>query len=116
MPLFGNFELNYNNTKFECGANLVFNAKKDIKDYNITEGIDNHEQTPIINPNADKNIDKYFGSPSWMTVGLFGRYTVTDNFTLQANLSNLFDEHYKEFASGISAPGRNFSIALQVNL
>ena len=115
-PLFGNFELNYNNTKFECGANLVFNAKKDIKDYNITEGIDNHEQTPIVNPDAKEDVDKYFGSPSWMTVGLFGRYSISDYLSLQVNFSNLFDEHYKEFASGISAPGRNFSIALQVNL
>lgn len=115
-PLFGNFELNYTDNSFEAGANLIFNAKKHIKDYNISEGIDNHEETPVINPDAKDEVAKYYGSPSWMTVGVFGRYIVSDSFTLQGNIMNLFDEHYKEFASGISAPGRNFSIALQVNL
>ncbi|MDE1205650.1 TonB-dependent receptor [Tenacibaculum larymnensis] len=114
-PLFGRFDLSYVNNKFEGGANLVFNAKKDISDYNITEGIDNHEQTPIVNANATEDIDKYYGSPSWMTVGLYGKFQFTKNIALQAQLSNLFDEHYKEFASGVSAAGRNISVSLLTN-
>ncbi|XRE43396.1 hypothetical protein ACIVBQ_001600 [Tenacibaculum discolor] len=114
-PLFGRFDLSYVNKKFEGGANLVFNAKKDISDYNITEGIDNHEQTPIVNANATEDIDKYYGSPSWMTVGLYGKFQFTKNIALQAQLSNLFDEHYKEFASGVSAAGRNISVSLLTN-
>jgi len=27
-------------------------------------------------------------------------------------ISNIFDQHFREFASGISAPGRNFSFSL----
>ncbi|NVK07639.1 MAG: TonB-dependent receptor [Tenacibaculum sp.] len=114
-PLFGRFDLSYVNNKFEGGANLVFNSKKDISDYNITEGIDNHEQTPIVNANATEDIDKYYGSPSWMTVGLYGKFQFTKNIALQAQLSNLFDEHYKEFASGVSAAGRNISVSLLTN-
>ncbi|MFT7899783.1 TonB-dependent receptor [Tenacibaculum ascidiaceicola] len=114
-PLFGRFDLSYVNKKFEGGANLVFNAKKDISDYNITEGIDNHEQTPVVNANATDHVDKYYGSPSWMTVGLYGKFQFTKNIALQAQLSNLFDEHYKEFASGVSAAGRNISVSLLTN-
>ncbi|WP_440068748.1 TonB-dependent receptor domain-containing protein [Tenacibaculum discolor] len=114
-PLFGRFDLSYVNNKFEGGANLVFNSKKDISDYNITEGIDNHEQTPIVNANATEDIDKYYGSPSWMTVGLYGKFQFTKNIALQVQLSNLFDEHYKEFASGVSAAGRNISVSLLTN-
>ena len=114
-PLFGRFELNYSNKKFEGGANFVFNAKKDIKDYNLDEGIDNHTQTPIINENAIEVVDKYYGTPSWMTVGLFAKYTVNSNISIQTQFSNLFDRHYKEFASGVSAPGRNISISLLTN-
>lgn len=114
-PLFGRFDLSYVNNKLEGGANLVFNAKKDISDYNITEGIDNHEQTPIVNPNATEDVNKYYGTPSWMTVGLYGKYQFTKNIALQAQLSNLFDEHYKEFASGVSAAGRNISVSLLTN-
>ncbi|MEX6626626.1 TonB-dependent receptor plug domain-containing protein [Tenacibaculum salmonis] len=113
--LFGRFELNYANKKFESGANFIFNAKKDISDYNLEEGIDNHQQTPVINQNITNDIDKYYGTPSWMTVGLYAKYTLNKNISIQTQFSNLFDTHYKEFASGISAPGRNISISLLTN-
>lgn len=113
-PLFGNFEVNYAYLKIETGANLRFNARKKITDYNLTEGIDNHTYTPIINNNAEKDIDKYYGTPSWVTFGLFGKYIASKNLTFQGKIENLFDTHYKEFASGVSASGRNFSIGLLV--
>lgn len=114
-PLFGRFEINYSKDKFEAGANLIFNAKKDIKDYNLIEGIDNHQQTPIVDENATEDIDKYYGTPSWITVGLNGKYTVNQHWAVQAMITNLFDQHYKEFASGVSAPGRNFSVSVMAN-
>lgn len=115
-PLFGRFEVNYVGGRFEGGANLVFNAKKDIKDYNLTEGIDNQNQTPVVDPNATEDVDKYYGTPSWMTVGLFGKYSVMPGISVQGSVQNIFDVHYKEFASGVSAPGRNFSLAVHVNM
>ncbi|MBA6156880.1 TonB-dependent receptor [Tenacibaculum sp. S7007] len=111
-PLFGRFDLNYSKGKFEAGANMVFNAKKDIKDYNLIEGIDNQQQTPIVDENATNDVDKYYGTPSWMTFGLYGKYEVNSNITVQTQLTNLFDQHYREFASGVSAPGRNVSVSL----
>lgn len=111
-PLFGRFEISYRKNRIELSVDYRFNAKKDIKDYNISEGIDNHVQTPIINVNATNVVDKYYGTPSWQTLGLNGKYNVNQNFWIQGKVTNLFDEHYKEFASGVSAPGRNFSVAL----
>ncbi|MGB0880814.1 MAG: TonB-dependent receptor, partial [Polaribacter sp.] len=110
-PLFGQFELNYKKDNIELGANIRFNSKKNIADYNFTEGIDNVEETPIIDATATEAMNKYYGSPSWFTVALNGRYLVNNNFSVQASISNLFDKHYKEFASGISAPGRNLSVS-----
>jgi len=110
-PLFGQFEINYKDEKLAFGANFRFNSKKDIKEYNFREGIDNHDETPIVNPNATNPVDKYYGTPSWFTVGLNSKYELNKNWTLHAKLDNLLDEHYKEFASGVSAPGRNFSIS-----
>lgn len=110
-PLFGQFELNFKKNKIELGAAVRFNSKKDIKDFNITEGIDNHDLTPIIDPNAVIDTDKYYGSPSWMTIGVTSNYLMNDTFSIQARLDNIFDEHYIEFASGISAPGRNVSVS-----
>ena len=114
-PLFGRVEINYKKDKIEFGAALKFNSKKDIEDFNITEGIDNHDLTPIIDPNAILDSDKYYGSPSWMTIGLTSNYLLSDTFSIQARLDNIFDEHYIEFASGISAPGRNASISFVAN-
>ena len=111
-PLFGKFEISFRKNKLEISADYRFNSKKDIKNYNLSEGIDNHVQTPIIDPNATSDVDKYYGTPSWHTVGLNGKYNVNQNFWVQGKITNLFDEHYKEFASGVSAPGRNFSVSI----
>jgi hemoglobin/transferrin/lactoferrin receptor protein len=115
-PLFGQIEIQYIRKKLEGGIKMRFNAKKDINDYNIEEGIDNHTQTPIINTEAEQAIDIYYGTPSWMTFGVFGKYKILSNIFLQASINNIFDQHYKEFASGISAPGRNFSIEVHFQL
>ena len=111
-PLFGQFDVNYTNEKLQLGASLRFNSKKDISDFNFREGIDNHELTPIVDPSATEDIDIYFGSPSWITLGFNSSYAFNENWKLQGMVSNLFDEHFREFASGISAPGRNFSFSL----
>ncbi|MDD7915267.1 TonB-dependent receptor [Polaribacter ponticola] len=114
-PLFGQFEINYKKEKIELGAAIRFNSKKDIEDFNFTEGIDNHDLTPIVDANATNDEDKYYGSPSWVAFGLNGRYLVNDNFSVQAKLDNIFDEHYIEFASGVSSPGRNLSVSFVAN-
>ena len=114
-PLFGQFEVNYRVYKIDLGAAIRFNAKKDIEDFNITEGIDNHDLTPIVNATATENTDIYYGSPSWFTLGFNGRYVVSSNFSVLARLDNLFDQHYIEFASGVASPGRNLSVSLMAN-
>ena len=114
-PLFGQFEVNYKKEKLALGAEFRFNSKKDIEDFNFTEGIDNHDLTPIVNANATNDEDIYFGSPSWMTFGLNGSFDVSTNFSVQARLDNIFDEHYIEFASGVSSPGRNLSVSFVAN-
>ncbi|AUC16428.1 TonB-dependent receptor [Tenacibaculum sp. SZ-18] len=114
-PLFGNFDVNYVNKSVEAGVNFRFNAMKHIEDFNISEGIDNHDLTPIVDPNATEDINKFYGSPSWATVGVHAGYKLNTNFKLQGRLSNIFDKHYREFASGLSAPGRNLSLSVIAN-
>ena len=114
-PLFGQFEVNYKNDRLELGAALRFNSKKDITDFNFREGIDNHDLTPIVDENATTDENKFYGSPSWMTLGVNGSYVLNTNLSLQARLDNLLDEHYIEFASGVASPGRNLSISFVAN-
>ena len=114
-PLFGRVEIHYKKEKIEFGAALKFNSKKDIEDFNITEGIDNHDLTPIVDSNAIIYTEKYYGLPGWMAIGISSNYLLNDTFSIQARLDNIFDEHYIEFASGISAPGRNVSVSFLAN-
>ncbi|MCF6297218.1 MAG: TonB-dependent receptor [Flavobacteriaceae bacterium] len=106
-PLFGRFELNYAKNRFETGINIVFSGRKKLEDYNISEGIDNIEETPFILERQE-----YYGTPSWETVNFYLRYKVTRNIDLLGAVDNIFDQHYKMFASAISAPGRNFSVTI----
>jgi hemoglobin/transferrin/lactoferrin receptor protein len=103
--------VNYKIGKLELGADFRFNSKKNIEDFNFTEGIDNHDLTPIIDSNATNDELKYYGSPRWNTLGFNGRYVFNDTLSFQARIANLFDAHYIEFASGVSAPGRNISVS-----
>lgn len=108
-PLFGNIQLNYSKNKFEGGAFFIFNGAKDIADYNLIEGIDNVEQSPI-NSNGD-----FVGTPSWNTFNLFALYKIRKNIAVQINFDNIFGTHYKEFASAVSGMGRNYSFSLFIN-
>lgn len=109
-PIFGTLSLQYNKARFDGALEYRFNGRKYPKDYNKTEGIDRYEDTPYL---PEK--DDYYGSPAWATFNLSSSYKLTKNVKLQAALNNIFDIHYKEFASGISAPGRHVSVSVLGN-
>ncbi len=106
-PLFGNVEFNYAKNRIETGLSLLFNGRKSASDYNLSEGIDNLEQTPYL-----EEEDAFYGSPAWYTVNYYMRLKTSKNIDLLINVDNIMDHHYKEFASAISAPGRNISFTL----
>lgn len=109
-PTFGNVGFGYNKNKLATGLNFKFNAKKSFEDYNLEEGIDNIEETPFI-----EETQKYYGTPSWTSLDFFARYRILKEVNLQFGLDNIFDQHYKEFASSISAPGRNYAFTVTAN-
>lgn len=109
-PVFGMLELVYAKNRFETGINFVFKGRKKLEDYNISEGIDNIEETPFLVEEQE-----YYGSPSWQTLNFYSRYKASKNIDLLFSINNIFDQHYKEFASAISAPGRNLSFTILGN-
>ena len=114
-PLFGNAGITYTFKKWDFGLDFRFNARKKPVDYNISEGIDNIEETPVVNFEADDELEKYYGSPSWQTFKLSTQYKLNSRTTIRMHLNNILDTHYKEFASGISAPGRDFSLSINTH-
>ena len=114
-PLFGQFEVTYRAYKIELGAAIRFNSQKDVEDFNLTEGIDNLDLTPVVAKNAVDERIKYYGTPSWIAMGLNANYIVSNNISMQARLDNLLDQHFIEFASGVASPGRNVSLSFRAN-
>ena len=110
-PLFGVVEVGFEKEQFQAYINWRFNGKKPIDDYNLVEGIDNEGQTPF-----NSITGNYYGSPSWSTFNISSNYKLSNALTCYLNIDNILDVHYKEFASSISAPGRNVSVSLLLNI
>ena len=94
---------------------IMYNGQKAIEEYDIASGTDNEEESPLewVLTEEGNWIEDYQGTPSWYTLNLSAMYRMTDSFTVQMALENILDQHYKTFASGLSAPGRNFILTLK---
>ncbi|NND93490.1 MAG: TonB-dependent receptor [Flavobacteriales bacterium] len=80
--------------------------------YNDTKTAEN--MGPGRTDNADEGINGAF--PSWYSLHMYFNYNLTRALNIALSLDNLTDVHYKTFASGISAPGRNFSFTLRYTI
>jgi hemoglobin/transferrin/lactoferrin receptor protein len=101
-PVFGKISFNYKAKKFRSEAYVRYNGMKRLEDYNIA-GEDNISfATP-------------YGMPAWYTVNLRLSYQLMKQVNLQVACENIFDVNYRQFASNISAPGRNFLVTLRGN-
>jgi hemoglobin/transferrin/lactoferrin receptor protein len=100
-PYFGKLGLSYTKTRFGLEAYMLYNGKKDIKDY-LLNGEDNEQYAPD------------GGMPAWYTFNVKGSLTVLKNATLFAGVENMADIQYRTFASGMNAPGRNIYGGLKV--
>ena len=101
-PVFGRASLHYTSKKLQIQLATQFNGTKRMEDYG-TDGTDNPEEATVD------------GTPAWSTFNLYATYKITPKFSVQAGIENILDTHYKQFASGVSALGRNFTIALRGN-
>lgn len=106
-PIFGDVEFNYTLQKFQTGLIYRFNTAKKLADYNLEEGIDNIEQTPLVVATGN-----YYGTPKWSTLNFNTHYVFSDKLSVSFKIDNIFDIHYREFASSISAPGRNYIMSM----
>lgn len=99
-PTFGRVSLQYTQKKLQAELFVLFNGWKKVKDYNMF-GEDN-----FVGATKD-------GTPAWSTLNLRMGYQITKGLQIQVGLENIFDRHYRYFASGVSAAGRNFFFTLR---
>lgn len=99
-PVYGKTSFSYNHPKVFLEWYALYNGWKKIKNYNPS-GEDNAQYaTPD-------------GTPSWITFNFKSTVNLHQKLSLQLGIENIFDRNYRYFASGFSAPGRNFIVAMR---
>jgi len=94
-PLFGRTSVTYRKSRFFIDTYLVYQGWKDIEDF-----------SPYGEDNEGEAME--YGFPLWWTLNMKAGFEVLEYFDLMVAVENIFDQFYKPYASGISAPGRNF--------
>ena len=102
-PVFGKTSIMYTGGNFTGEFFAMYNGWKRIAEYNPF-GEDNQQYATVD------------GMPSWYTLNIRAGYKIGKHLGVQVAVENMLDQSYRCFASGISAPGRNFVISLRGNL
>ena len=114
-PLFGTFTISHEIKNWKTSLIWKFSDQKLPADYSWG-GEDGLNETPLVNSNATGEINKYYGMPSWNTWSILSQYQFRKYFTLNIGVKNIFDLHYRTFASGISAEGRSLQLGVKVKI
>ena len=118
-PSFGKTAIYADFDHWRASFYALYNGSKPMDEYDLISGTDNEEESPILWTNLEESdtwVIEYQGTPAWYTLNMSFMYRFSESFTLQLAAENILDHHYKTFASGLSAPGRNFILTLRANL
>lgn len=101
-PVYGITTFKLEKVKFKGEFFIRYNGWKRLKDYS---------------PSGEDNLmyATSAGTPSWYTLNLRCSYQFNKYLNLVIGIDNITDLHYRVFASGISAPGRNVSLTIRTN-
>lgn len=106
-PLFGSTHLTWTYKKVKAEFYSRYNAGMDFEDLSLA---DRNDDAPFA---KDENGLPFV--PAWYTLNIKAAWYINKNLSLNAAVENITDQLYRPFASGISAPGRNYSLTLRAN-
>jgi len=104
-PLFGSTHLTYERKKMKLDMYVAYNGRMNYKDLPLA---DRNDDTPFA---KDDNGKPYV--PGWYTLNFKAALYINKYVSLNLGIENITDQLYRPYASGISAPGRNFIAALK---
>ncbi|MBD3615931.1 MAG: TonB-dependent receptor [Gracilimonas sp.] len=107
-PWFGVTRLTYEKDALTLELNSYYQGEKTHDNLSVSE----QGKTDIYA--LDENGNTY--APSWYTLNFKALYTFRESYTVTAGLENITDQRYRPYSSGVSAPGRNFILSLQVSI
>ena len=100
-PIYGQTGFTTKYGRFKGELFVRYNGWKHLEDYSPS-GEDNQQDATG------------HGAPAWYTLNLRTGYQFNKYFRLQLALENILDQHYRQFASGVSAPGINCIVTAKV--
>jgi len=126
-PTYGRGSLTYKGEFVRLEAVVRFNAAKVESEYSISDisldpktmaileidrtgTSDNLLETGTCSEVLLNGVRQHIcgGSPGWITYNFYASFKLGKFISLDLAAENLLDTHYRNFGSGISAPGRNF--------
>ena len=108
-PVFLNLFINYEKEKWFASLRYQYSGSKNPEEYSLG-GEDGLDETPIISESQGI----YAGTPAWSELSFLTQFSLNENGKITIGLENIFDVHYRSFASGVSAPGRNLRLGLNL--
>lgn len=107
-PAFGRFDLFYKQRRLRIDAYVVHNAQMTFDDLSFD---DRNDDVPFAKDASGRPF-----VPAWTTFNVKAAFYLNRHFTLTGGVENITDVLYRPFASGISAPGRNFIVSLRLKV
>jgi hemoglobin/transferrin/lactoferrin receptor protein len=102
-PLFGRTSVTYRRNNFYLDTYVVYNGWKDSEDF-----------SPFGEDNNGEAME--YGFPSWWTLNMKAGLNLGNRVDLMLAVENMLDQFYKPYASGVSAPGRNFILTARITI
>ena len=102
-PVYGRASLSYELDHWKIEGVFRFNGAKKLKDYSNNSADNLDQATPE-------------GSLAWATYNFYAAYQISPHLRAQLAVENIANVHYRPFASGLSAPGRNVAVSLYATI
>jgi hemoglobin/transferrin/lactoferrin receptor protein len=101
-PVYGRTSLSFQTDKIKLEGVIRFNGAKSLSMYGPLGSSDNDDEAiPGV------------GTLAWTTYNFYSSYKFNDRLAFNFAIENILDTHYRPFASGVSAAGRNFIVSMR---
>jgi hemoglobin/transferrin/lactoferrin receptor protein len=107
-PFFGQSALTWQKDKLTLRLLSIYQGMISYENMALSERAKPHLYVPDANGNPF--------APAWLTVNLNLAYQAASWMELIGGIDNITDQRYRTYSSGITAPGRNFRLAVRCRI
>lgn len=128
-PVHGFTSLAFQTKKIRLAAVVRYQGKKSVEKYGVSDvSLDKDGQPVFGRGGTEDNLEySYYriddsgkavfdGTLAWTTYNFYASWKLASRYSLHLSMENILDLHYRPFASGVSAAGRNFIVSFRMNM